>query len=135
MISECSNRDSSMHGSWRSFGSHEADPIITGINFCIDRVPDDTADASDPMYTTVINRFGEYTFNRPLGLIVQDDDGDKVVSLVDLPVLYGVGDDVDDALKMLTEDLAQLWEEIRDDHSLNGKWKSHRDFLLSVVVS
>jgi len=65
---------------------------------------------------------------------IEPDDVGVIAKIVGLP-LYGVGDDIFDAIEMLKREVESLHEDLAEDDNLTEKWSNIFEFLKKLLLN
>jgi hypothetical protein len=75
-----------------------------------------------------INMISGKSLRTPLDVIVETDEPGFIARVIDLP-LYGHGDDVYDAIKMLKAEIESLYRDLMEDDDFTDEWLAIKRFL------
>ena len=87
-----------------------------------------------PAISIQIYRLDKCSLNHPLSVVVEPDKDYFLASQPDLP-LYGLGEDIEEAIKMLKREIESLWKDLQDEDDLDEEWTSIKSMLKSLIIS
>jgi len=84
-------------------------------------------------FTISLHSLLGYNLLAPLTVLVQRDGSQMLAELEEIPLLYGIGDTIGQALTFLKEEVEALYQELNEDENFSQDYLEIKRFLNRVI--